>query len=271
MFLPADYVEEYTEMLVVLDDGTSWTVVIDQYLSNTGNDKVINAGKVRDALIDAMARETRTSTIAPTFMIDDQPVSRLGMMRASWGKGSPNEISDFLWIASRYGLIHMADTPRNTTGIHTLTLQAFADKYLGLDCNGFLVNYYNTRDKEWIGCYDNQHLRRKSIDEVQPRDAMIYYVPGRTEKRTRTDKKTGQTKVVDVSEPYVHVAIVNQVLERKNPAKIEKVDWGASGQHVFQEPPYSLHTNKQGQIYFNGLESSQVFFSPPPSDLNPCD
>jgi hypothetical protein len=267
---PADYVEEYTAMTVGLDDDSQWTVVVDRYLSNTGNQKVINAGKVRDVLIGAMAQETKTPAISKTFTIEGHPVSRMGMMRCSWGKGSPDEIGDFLWMASRYGLIQLATPRPNKTGVHTLGLQDFADKYLGLDCNGFLVNYYNTRDKEWIGSYDNKLLRRKSIDEVQPRDALIYYVPGRTVKRTVKDKATGEKVEKDVSEPYEHVAIVNDVLIRGNPATIEKADWGGSGQHVFVEK-HALRTNKQGQIYFDGFKTGmEVYFSPAPSNLDPC-
>jgi hypothetical protein len=271
MMCPADYVDKYTGMTVGLDDRSQWSVVIDQYLSNTGNSKVINAAKVRDVLLDCMAKETKTPSIAKTFKIDDYDVSRSGMMLSSWGKGSPNEIGDFLWIASRYGLIHLADPRPNKTGIHTLGLQDFADKYLGMDCNGFLINYYNTRDKEWIGSYDNMLLRRKSVDEVQPRDALIYYLPGNTVKRKIKDKATGATIEKDVPEPYIHVAIVNDVLERKNPIMIEKADWGGSGQHVFIER-HQIYTNKKGQIYFNGFKKGmEVYFSPAPSLLDPCE
>jgi hypothetical protein len=271
MMSPSDYVDEYIGMNVGLDDESQWPVCVDQYLSNTGNQKVINAGRVRDVLINAMARETGTSHISSTFAIDGETVSRMGMMRSSWGKGSPDEVGDFLWIASRYGLIHLREPRPNHTGIHALTLQHFADTYLGMDCNGFLVNYYNTRAREWIGSYDNAHLRRKSIDEIQPRDAMIYLVPGRTVHRQRKDRATGEMRTVDVSEPYVHVAVVNDVLSRGNPMMLEKADWGGSGQHVFIQR-LQIHTNRQGQVYADGFETGmQVYFCPPPDDASdPC-
>ncbi|HEY1380698.1 MAG TPA: hypothetical protein VGF55_28105 [Gemmataceae bacterium] len=59
--------------------------------------------------------------------------------KAFMGKGSPEEAQITLQLADRFGLLKGGD------------LQAYCDKYLGLDCNGFVGNYlaHGKPEKAW--------------------------------------------------------------------------------------------------------------------------
>jgi hypothetical protein len=75
-----------------------------------------------------------------------------------FGKGSPEEAQITLQLADRFGLLKGG------------TMQAYCDKYLGLDCNGFVGNYlvHGFREGNWQSAepMGTDYLAHKSIGEI---------------------------------------------------------------------------------------------------------
>jgi hypothetical protein len=72
-----------------------------------------------------------------------------------FGKGSPEEAQITLQLADRFGLLGGG------------TMQSYCDKYLGLDCNGFVGNYlvHGRRERDWQTAepMGTDYLAHKSI------------------------------------------------------------------------------------------------------------
>jgi hypothetical protein len=89
--------------------------------------------------------------------------------RSFVGKGSPDDIALTLRLAVRYGLTHPA------------ALRSYCDRYLGLDCSGFVANYANSElgmnfdvANTAANSFAPLNMRRASIDDVQPLDVLVW-------------------------------------------------------------------------------------------------
>jgi hypothetical protein len=138
------------------------------------------ADSAKDNLLSAVKNELKIKGHMPvSFDIEGSVFQTQALLRPFIGKGSPADIMDVFWLASRYKQI--------TVG----TVSDYADKYMGLDCNGFAGNFWGINPSTDIANFDVN--RRTKIEDVQAGDAMIWYRAGTT------------------SNPY-HLSVIDQVL-----------------------------------------------------------
>jgi hypothetical protein len=166
---PNEYRKRYRELPVPLDDGTTEMVRVDQYRLNGMNYQAAAHNRFESALADhgigqglRVVTETGTVLVDPAMtQMEDAFKRRTGLdlvfqeegyrgrfLRVdtrvvNWsrltrlpflGKGAPEAFQVVLQLARRWGLAP--------------NLQAYADAYLGLDCNGFVGNYFwHVRDR----------------------------------------------------------------------------------------------------------------------------
>ena len=173
---PSEYAAQYLSLDTVLDNDQVVTLKIDKYLQNNGSTRNKNGLAAKDAIISAMVAETKTSWAAQTFNIDGWVVGKVDTACVFMGKGSPGEIGDAVWLASRYGLILIDPKRKNGSGVRTRTATEFCNNCVGLDCNGYVNNFFSfSRDKS-IDTYDVNYpkSRRQSPDEVKANNVVIF-------------------------------------------------------------------------------------------------
>ena len=99
------------------------------------------------------------------------------LWRAYNGKGAPDEVQNAIYLASVCGLVNES------------TLSTYADSYLGIDCGGFVANYWGIgrpdvttpnpngatgfKPRTIWGMYPK--LQRKSAPEIQADDAAVFF------------------------------------------------------------------------------------------------
>lgn len=96
------------------------------------------------------------------------------MVHVHTGKGSPEEIATALHLISRYKLYDPKFASDPAAGVRD-----YCDKYLGLDCNGFVGNYARAIGKNkvpntLIQQYAPVEARRKRIEDVQANDVLVW-------------------------------------------------------------------------------------------------
>lgn len=93
--------------------------------------------------------------------------------RSFVGKGSPLDIAVTLRLAVRFGKV--AANPG--------ALQSYCDRYIGLDCSGFVSNYananldgidYDVMNKGAVTFRDPAWRRRPTLDKVRPLDVLAW-------------------------------------------------------------------------------------------------
>ena len=90
------------------------------------------------------------------------------------GKGSPEEIAIALHLVSRYKLYDKIYATDPAAGVRD-----YCDRYIGLDCNGFVGNYARAIGKAKvpntpIGSYAPDKARRTRIEDVQANDVLVW-------------------------------------------------------------------------------------------------
>ena len=164
---PIAYQQQYWELQVAVvqdEKVVSWQpVVLNNYVLIVGTDKAgaliwdrdhTNNQAAHDALLGKLWEHFgRTNQKGATLTVhvkaadgsrDHTEFDRwqdlwFHAQKAFMGKGSPEEAQITLQLADRFGLLGGGD------------LQAYCDKYLGLDCNGFVGNYLSRGrpEKAW--------------------------------------------------------------------------------------------------------------------------
>jgi hypothetical protein len=201
---PSQYADWYLKRNTVLDNDQIVTIRIDKYLQNNGSTRNKNGLAAKDAIIGAMVAETKTSWAAHTFNIDGWLVGKVDVACVFMGKGSPAEIANAVWLASRYGLILIDPKRKNHSGVRTRTFTEFCDDCVGLDCNGFVNNFFSfSRDKS-IDTYDVGYpkARRQSVDEVKANDVLIFIEEDDAAAKNVKSGQPGGTS-------YKHIALVD--------------------------------------------------------------
>ncbi|MCI0639154.1 MAG: hypothetical protein L0Y72_18000 [Gemmataceae bacterium] len=172
---PEEYASRYLNLRALLEDFSICDVSIDRYL-NAGAiysadaktrakapERAKRAQAAYSKIMSAIAAELKTRKGVPlTFMLGGMYLERMGIKRCFDGKGSPGEIRDVLWLASRFG--------------HTSweKAQSYCYSNLGLDCNGFVGNYCGlVPDNLDTILFDKNP--RKSFDDIECGDIIIFY------------------------------------------------------------------------------------------------
>jgi hypothetical protein len=256
---PSQYAARYLTLPTMLDNGQVATVRVDKYLQNNGSKRNKTGLAAKDAIIGAMVAETKTSWGATTFTIDGWPVNKVGVVCVFMGKGSPYEISDALWLASRYGLIRIDPERKNPSGVATRTLAGFCDDCVGLDCNGFVNNFFSfSRDKS-IDTYDVNYpkARRQSVDDVKADDVLVFVEEdAAAAKNPKAGKPAGRS--------YPHIALIDAVVPAgKDQLTLTLVQssGGEVGLHVSTDVK-TFANHGQGIFFTSGVRKAYVV-SPP--------
>jgi hypothetical protein len=137
----------------------------------------------KDALVAAVDRELREA--GGLRLIDVERGHRMMIARAFYGKGSPEDCA----VALRHAIRYERTSPER--------LQDYCDRVarIGLDCSGFVNNYFRairriTQDRN-IADYA-RGTARDSLADIQPRDVLVW---------TNTQ---GQV----LAHPHAHIAVV---------------------------------------------------------------
>ncbi len=173
---PEEYAKRYLNLSALLEDFSICEVKIDRYLNSgalySKDPEVVKGASTRakqaqaayNRLYHAIAAELggKNKSVPLTFKIGQIALTLMGVKRCFDGKGSPREIRNVLWLASRYGHLEWA------------TAQAYCTNNLGLDCNGFTANYWGLVPDN-VSTWDFDKNSRKSFDDIQAGDAIIFY------------------------------------------------------------------------------------------------
>jgi hypothetical protein len=111
------------------------------------------------------------------FEVQGDKYVTTSLQRVYSGKGAPDEIQDALWLASLCGLVNDG------------TVATYADNNLGVDCGGFVANYWGIghptvsipnptgalgyKPRYIWGMFPG--LRRKSAAEIHADDAAVFF------------------------------------------------------------------------------------------------
>lgn len=156
-----------------------------------GCTKAMGGGGPKDALLgklmEVMKVKHLPSTLTKVMTVDNRDImiSSHKLVAVFTGKGSPEDISDVLWLARHFNLVDFqqpAGGPKkHVRNDATWTMQHYSDDYIGLDCNGFVGNYVqhvmgksNYNGNTEIPSYFSRGTPRTKIDEVQALDVMVW-------------------------------------------------------------------------------------------------
>jgi hypothetical protein len=178
---PVQYEQNYRNLSVKLDDGTVYYVDVHKYKNNAsttpGHETKTAQREAKDPLIAklwAAAREEAGVKKLPDkfkVTVQGEVVDVHAVIRAFLGKGSPEDIALALRLAVRYDLVAAA----------TNKLQAYCDKYIGVDCSGFVANYADDQLGKGFDVSNTKSTsfapaatRRAEVDAIAANDAIVW-------------------------------------------------------------------------------------------------
>jgi hypothetical protein len=235
---PSDYMNQYLRCTLWLADDSVAEVNIDQYLNRQTSARARAAWRAYEQLVQALAKKTGKRPWASQYEIDGWvfPIARL--RKAFVGKGSPGAIQDVFLAASYRGLVG------------PMTVQDYADKYLGTDCNGFVGNYFGLDPNTDIASYDQN--RRTDVKALRPRDVVVF---------------------VSSANEHKHIAVVDSVGGTASAVRLVLVhSRGENAGGVQSESvTKTFKTDRQGHIYFEGPLGRHGYIVPPASASAPTE
>jgi hypothetical protein len=168
---------------------------------------------------------------------------------AHTGKGSPEDIATTLGLVAWYGLGPYIDYTKDTQQ----KLQDYVDKYIGLDCNGFAGNYArrcksSLTGNSHISLFSPPKLRRRSVDEIRPGDAIVW-CPKKVIRQVVVKDKNGNSHTEEKEiDNWPHVAIVDDAGGDRLYVVESSADVGADG---LTESSYALTAPATGSDVFH--------------------
>lgn len=244
---PEEYSRRYLSLSALLEDFSLAEVKIDRYL-NTGalyseDPEVVKNASPRakraqaayKKLYQAIAAElgVKKGPMPLTFKIGGIILSLMGVRRCFDGKGSPSEIRNVLWLASRYGHLEWS------------TAQSYCNDNLGLDCNGFTANFWGLIPDN-VSTWDFDKNARKSFADIQTGDAIIFY------KSLPKGPKPNCSHVAVVgSEPKVSGSTLTFAIVQSSGSEI--------GLHTTLGHQWELKLTKSGLVYSEDTSSERRY------------
>jgi hypothetical protein len=230
----ANYMDQYLDCPVLLDNHQMATARIDKYLNHGIKPRADEAWAAKDQLLGAVVAETKTSWKHLQFVIDSWVVTSKSIVHVFTGKGSPSEVKDALWLAHRYGFI----TNPNRKRPGSRTLKEYTDAFCGLDCNGFVGNFEGIDPNTPISSYGAPSQRLSSVDAIDAGTTLVWHAPS-------WDK------------PWAHIAVIDAVIARGDPLTFTVVQSGGPIQGVHSEvwtkKAKEVMTDKNGHLYLSGF------------------
>lgn len=204
---PLQYEDLYHKLVVSLNELGTTTVDVHRYQNNDAKLKSnaflgnAEALKHKDQLVGKMTAESKqekklatakpdpadaggimgpfnavASAIGSAVHLSNSEVLRRlrpTMMTVHSGKGSPEEIATALHLVAKYKLYDKKIADEGAG------VRDYCDKYIGLDCNGFVGNYARTIGKSKvpntpIGSYASKTNMRTKLEDVQADDVLVW-------------------------------------------------------------------------------------------------
>ncbi len=174
---PSDYVDNYLSFDVWLDD-TFTRVGVRNYLQSGLGAQSTSAGDAYRTLAAALAAQLKLRGALPgVFIVEGEQYVSRSLWRVYNGKGAPDEIQSALWLASLCRLVDFS------------TVNSYTDRCLGVDCGGFVANYWGMghptpTDQNPDGATGfkprtiwemNRDLHRRQASSIQVGDAAVFF------------------------------------------------------------------------------------------------
>jgi hypothetical protein len=175
----SDYVYTYLNFNSWVKDRFALTRVRNYLQSGLGTQST-NAKQAYSQLTSGLIKllGLRAGSLLPaTFEVEGDKYVATSLWRVYNGKGAPDEIQEALWLASLCGLVDPS------------TVSTYTDKNLGIDCGGFVANYwgmghptvanYNPtgatgfKPRTIWGMFPG--FRRRKPSEIQVNDAAVFF------------------------------------------------------------------------------------------------
>jgi hypothetical protein len=216
---PAEYAQTYAKLKTWYWDTEqeTWSIVdapIINYLKANNDGSPPDGGVARDEVLRKIAAVTKIPgvTTLRTFNYDDYDYINNSIRRCFIGKGCPWEIQETLQIASQVGLFA------------TKSLRSFCLDKLGVDCGGFVANYWGEACPHmndvgplgWNGMAPRyfwetgRSRRRPRASEVRMGDAVIFF-EGNLANPDKADSRGAGGAWTNVGSRAFHIAVVNEV------------------------------------------------------------
>jgi hypothetical protein len=175
----SEYVRTYLQLQVWNTDVTLTKISVRNYLQSGMGGQSTRAANAYNQLLAALPKQLDTPgrTLPATFQVRGDKYVTTSLWRVYNGKGTPTEIQGALWLALLCGLVD------------DKTLTTYADNNLGIDCGGFVANYWGIgapsvsapsptgatgfKPRTIWGMYPK--LQRKSASEIEEDDAAIFF------------------------------------------------------------------------------------------------
>jgi hypothetical protein len=181
--MPArEYVNAYLDLLCRVRERRI-PVAVRMYLQDNPGHRSRQAQQARQAhsaltsRIPSLPGYVASTPTPGGFQVQGKQYLSHSISRVFIGKGAPNEIQDTIYLASLCNLVDVG------------TLAAYANLNLGMDCGGFVANYWGIGrptlthhnptgsdgfKPRWI--WDAYRAcRRTTLDEIQPDDAAVFF------------------------------------------------------------------------------------------------
>ena len=221
-----DYVDKYLQLWCWVND--TFTVAgVRNYLQSGKGAQSTRAAHEYSQLISALPKLAglpKGKPLPDVFEVQGDKYVRTSLWRVYNGKGAPNEIQDALWLASLCGLVDETN------------LRAYADNNLGVDCGGFVANYWgmgrpsvtNPNPNGATGYLPrtiwglNPGLHRKNPSEIRVDDAAVFFKDVKSDDPSIAAKKNsdGSYDTSSGSQAF-HIGVVSSVSAAGNQVDLE--------------------------------------------------
>jgi hypothetical protein len=172
----AEYVSRYLRLQVWFDKQSTTTIQVKNYLQSGLGTQSANAKIAYQKLLAALPKLLGKQP-GNVFEVDGEKYLLTSLWRVYNGKGAPNEIQDALYLAMLCGSVDGGK------------LQTYADSSLGIDCGGFVANYWGMgrpsesdlnpdgatgfKPRTIWGKFPK--LQRKAASEIDVDDAAVFF------------------------------------------------------------------------------------------------
>jgi hypothetical protein len=238
---PSDYAREYHKLKVHTEaaPALSGSVNITRYQNGTRPDCDVELWRIIGYLTLALKLKNwnqiprRFHFPSGDKIMAAEPFYWVGLKRCFMGKGSPSEIKDALRLAARFNRLKATNCPN---------LDAYAKKFLGLDCNALVGNYFGISPALSIESWAHGWTGKKAMDELSPGArvkaglgeaeelSLKKYFPLKPRTSAREIRNNDVLVTVTPGGIYKHVAVVHDVVAvDDNNVTWTVVEWGEEG------------------------------------------
>jgi hypothetical protein len=213
----SDYVRTYLQLQVWKNDVSLTSISVRNYLQSGLGTQSTRAANAYAQLIAALPKQLDSPSgkaLPATFQVRGDKYVTTTLWRVYNGKGTPSEIQEALWLALLCGLVDAT------------TLSTYADNNLGIDCGGFVANYWGMgcpsvsapspagatgfKPRTIWGMFPK--LQRKSASEIEEDDAAIFFKDVKNDDpNIAAQPKTGGSYDPATGSQAFHIGVVSAV------------------------------------------------------------